>query len=85
MLEGAFFFSFVFLNETPFYLELLLEPGSIPWYVVVVVIFKRERGRKVFINLTGCDANITPSLAALHRLIIVYPSRWFPIVNLPPV
>lgn len=61
------------------HLELLLEPGSIPWYVVVVVIFAQKRG--ILLNLIGYT-RIILSFAVFHRLIIVYPCRWYPIINL---
>lgn len=52
--EDAGFVSFVVAkyqvtqqSKRRLYLELLLEPGSKPWYVVVVVIFLLKKSQNV--------------------------------------
>lgn len=56
------------------YLELLLEPGSKPWYVVVVVIFSLKKKRKMSRILKDVYENDTFT-SVFYRLIIVCP-RW---------
>lgn len=56
------------------YLELLLEPGSKPWYVVVVVIFLLKKKRKMSRILKDVYENDTFT-SVFYRLIIVCP-RW---------
>lgn len=46
------------VDNDAFYLELLLEPGSIPWYVVVVVIFarwKKNNNNTLLLTSIGCS------------------------------
>lgn len=67
-------------SKRRFYLELLLEPGSKPWYVVVVVILlkKRKKEKKKIWKCLKCGRIIYENYtfsSVFYGLIIVCP-RW---------